>query len=98
MNKWSKNMNEWINNCNEETLREIIQAARKINNNYQRMKDSIILEKLINNEIMIYQIISYTSEEIQLAVVKQCGSSDGFLIRWIPNPSEEVKLAAGVKT
>jgi hypothetical protein len=69
-------MNEWINNCNKEELSKIIQAARKIDNNHKRMKDSTILKKLINGKIHLYQIFEFIknpSEEIQLAAVKQDG-------------------------
>jgi len=93
MNEWSKNMNEWINNCDKETLHNIIQAARKIDNNYKRMKDGTILKKLINNEIALHQIFEFIEdppEFLQLAAVKQ----NGHTIQYIKNPSEEMKLAA----
>ena len=84
---------EWINNCDKETLTKIIQATRKINNNYKRMKDSTILKKLINNGIDIGKIIKHFAnppEHMQLAAVKLNGHN----IRFIKNPSEVVKQAA----
>jgi hypothetical protein len=88
-----ENMNEWINNCNKEELSKVIQAAKRINNNYKRMKDSTILKKLINNEIALYQTFEFIknpSEEVKLAAVKQ----NGYAVQFIKNPSEEVQLAA----
>ena len=92
---WAKdeNMSMWLNNCSKEELLSIMQATRKIDGNYRRMKDSTILKKLINNEIAHYQIFEFIKdppELLQLAAVKQ----SGYVIRYIVNPSKEVQLAA----
>jgi hypothetical protein len=86
-------MNEWINNCNKEELSKVIQATKRIDNNYKRMKDSTILKKLINGNITIisfFQYIEKPSKKIQLAAVMENGN----LIKYIKDPCKEVKLTA----
>ena len=39
---------EWIKDCNQEALKTIIKAAKNIDGNYERMSDSTILKKIIN--------------------------------------------------
>lgn len=57
--------NEWINNCDKETLLKIIHAIRNIGDDVCLlakytcdMNDSEILEKLINDKILIQKVSS----------------------------------------
>jgi hypothetical protein len=62
-------MNEWINNCDKETLIKIIHAVRNITKYTRDMNDNEILEKLVNDEILI-QKVSSTEYYVQPFVIK----------------------------
>ncbi len=87
------NMNTWLGSCTKKELLNIIQAARKINNNYKRMKDSTILKKIINCYLFIDDIIIHIdnpSEKLQLAAIRE----NAWAIKYIKKPSKEAQLAA----
>jgi hypothetical protein len=98
---------DWLNKCDSATLRKIIQAfkhadiqAYKHADGLNKLSDSVILEKLINNEITISQVFGFIEgladelpEFVQLAAV----SENGYNIEHINNPTEEIHLAAVTK-
>jgi predicted unusual protein kinase regulating ubiquinone biosynthesis (AarF/ABC1/UbiB family) len=64
----------WMMNASKEQLADVIQAVKKINNNYERMKDVTIVKKLMNDEVNLLNVFKHLDKqfpEICIAVVKQ---------------------------